>query len=138
LVLEDAMAQMLSSVSDFMVREPVAVEWWQPVSLARQKLLEHSFTYLPVIPDDGSEVRLLVADHHLARFLGPVGGEGRLDRLGAQIGHVIQSGELETAEARTVRPEMSVFEVISRMGDHPLLVTDGDRLLGIITAFDVL
>jgi CBS domain-containing protein len=35
-------------VADFMVKAPVIVEPWQPVAHARQLMLMHSFSFLPV------------------------------------------------------------------------------------------
>lgn len=47
LTLEDAISTYLQTVGDLMVADPVVVERWHPVSLARQKLLEYSFSFLP-------------------------------------------------------------------------------------------
>ncbi len=136
LVLEDALNQYLNSVADFMVPDVVMVELWQPVSLARQRMLEHSFTFLPVAPDAAEQWRL-IADHHIARYLGGMNSR-RSERLAQPVGKAIQDLGLETYEAKILSPDTPIEKARQNMGDRPFLILSGRRLVGIITAFDML
>jgi len=52
IILEDALTQFKKPiVRDFMVRNPVCAEMWQPVGFVRQQMLANSFTYLPALKD---------------------------------------------------------------------------------------
>lgn len=62
----DAMDLKDVEVKDLMVKSPVIVESWQPVAHARQLMLTHSFSCLPVkIGDDWK----LITEMSLARYL---------------------------------------------------------------------
>lgn len=84
--LEEALMAALqqpSKVSDYMVRQVVVVEPWQPVAHARQLMLTHSFSFLPVYVD--SEWKLL-SELSVARFLSPsLSRSDREVRLGTRI-----------------------------------------------------
>jgi hypothetical protein len=55
-------------VSDFMVRNPIQAELWQPVSFARQLLLINSFSYLPILMEEsGRKVVHLISDYSLTQ-----------------------------------------------------------------------
>lgn len=53
-------------VKDLMVKSPVIVEDWQPVAYARQLMLTHSFSYLPVQIDKKWK---LITEMGLARYV---------------------------------------------------------------------
>jgi hypothetical protein len=56
LVLEDALMSSLDNptVGDFMVRNPICAELWQPISYIRQQMLASSFSFLPIkVTKDG-------------------------------------------------------------------------------------
>jgi len=53
-------------VEDFMVKSPVIVEPWQPVAHARQLMLTHSFSFVPVLVN---EQWMLVSELAMARYL---------------------------------------------------------------------
>ena len=48
IILEDALMSQLSKVCQFMVRDVIEAKPWYPVSYARQQMLKHGFSYLPV------------------------------------------------------------------------------------------
>jgi hypothetical protein len=48
IVLEDGLMNGCDKVRDFMVQNPVCAEMWQPLSFIRQRMLESSFSFLPV------------------------------------------------------------------------------------------
>ena len=84
--LEEALMaapQKPSKVSDYMVRSVVVVEPWQPVAHARQLMLTHSFSFLPVYVDNGWK---LLSELSVARFLSPsLSRNQREVRLGTKI-----------------------------------------------------
>jgi hypothetical protein len=77
LVLEDALMPD-GPVADFMVRDVVTAEFWQPLSFIRRLMLEHSFSCLPIFTDEhGWRV---VSDTVLVQYLRR-DGDQRRDRL---------------------------------------------------------
>lgn len=65
--LEEAlMVDVTKTVGDLMVKSPIVIEPWQPVAHARQLMLMHSFSFLPVrIQEDW----WLLSEVGLAKFL---------------------------------------------------------------------
>ncbi len=58
------------TVNDYMVRGAVCAEPWQPISLIRQQMLAHSYSYLPVLlTEEDSPVWHLISDHWVATYL---------------------------------------------------------------------
>ena len=81
--LEEAlMADVERTVGSVMVTSPMTVEKWQPVAHARQLMLMHSFSFLPVRV---GESWWLGSELGLAKFLGG-NGETKKERLGQTIG----------------------------------------------------
>lgn len=78
---EALMADVARTVSSVMVTSPITVEKWQPVAHARQLMLMHSFSFLPVRI---GETWWLVSELGLAKFLG-VNGETKRARLGQTL-----------------------------------------------------
>jgi hypothetical protein len=67
-----------------MVRNPVYAEPWQPTGFIRQQMLANSYSYLPVLGDDG-EWRI-VSDAAIATFLGPErNSETRIKKLASTL-----------------------------------------------------
>jgi hypothetical protein len=54
------------NVGDVMVKSPITVDSWQPVAHARQLMLMHSFSFLPVCLDNNWH---LISELGLARYL---------------------------------------------------------------------
>ena len=71
LVLEDALRRRLDSpvVGDYMVRNHVCAELWQPISFIRQQMLANSFSFLPV--KSSGRDWCLISDLDIATYLGP-------------------------------------------------------------------
>src|SRR5260370_30348891 len=63
LVLEEAIMSELHQVSDFMVRNPVCAFVWQPLSFIRQTMLVNSFSYLPVLVENGGNIEWRLISH---------------------------------------------------------------------------
>lgn len=145
LILEDSLMTELECAADFMVPEPTCADLWQPVSFARQKMLLNSFSFLPVWEGDSEPRWRLLSDRGLVRFLrAPSKGSRsreRRRRLGMSLKNAVRKDLLELEEAVCCHFETPVVDVARKLTDQPCLVVDLDnpaRLLGIITAFDVL
>jgi hypothetical protein len=141
LLLEDALMFAhgpKQTVAELMVREPVAVEPWHPVAHARRLMLMHSFSNLPIHIE--GEWRLLT-EWGLARYLV---GQSKAEALGPSISSV--SEKLQLAPARVVTESTPVDDLLLRASDPPIgaalwLVVDqtaSDRLLGVISAFELI
>lgn len=139
LILEDALMASKAptlTVGDIMVREPVCVEGWHPVARARQLMLMHSFSNLPLFID--GEWRL-VNEIGLASYLThpdkPALLATAIASASRDLGLVPAILVKETAEVRTL------FEEASRAPSSLWLVTAPDRperLLGVVSAFELL
>ena len=68
IILEDALMSKCSKVSQFMVRDVVEAKLWQPVSYARQQMLKHSFSYLPIWFENEEKWKL-ISDYSVAKYL---------------------------------------------------------------------
>jgi len=137
LVLEDALMNDSTSTADYMVREPVCASIWQPLSFIRQQMLVNSFTYLPVLPTEGSTNWLFVADFHIAEYLRK--GD-RKDRLAKTLKEAVDD-QLSLEQASTCYPSTPISDVLEISKGKPVIVVEEEhpkRLLGIVTPFDLL
>lgn len=142
--LEEAIMQdngpARTKVCDFMVRGVVSVQPWQPVAHARQMMLMHSFTYLPVKVDG---VWMLVSEVSMAKYLRR-GGDARKAALAVSITDAWHRGEnkLELKPAKVVGAEDDVDEllVVANPDVASLwLVSDGrDDLAGVLSPFELM
>ncbi len=134
LILEDALMFNHNTAGDYMVRDPVCAAFWQPLSFIRQEMLANSFTYLPVW---GSDHWLLISDYCLAQYLRSGDRKSRL----AETLHEARNSGLVLERASTCVIDTPISEVLEKSKGMPVLVVDNervDRLLGIVTPFDLL
>ncbi len=142
LVLENALMNSYDKVSDFMVRNVICAELWQPLSFIRQTMLVSSFTSLPV--NQGTEDRRdwrLVSDWAVAEYLRRRSNCVQLkDLLVQPLGEALEVGRLDLPRALTCRATDAVKEVMARWDGQCVLVTRSEKgeLLGILTPYDVL
>ena len=139
LVLEDALMIKLNKAADYMVREPVCASLWQPISFIRQQLLVNSFTYLPVSVPQGKTRWQLVSDYAIADYLRK--GDKRKERLATTLEKALEEADLELEPAGICHPDASINEILELSSGKPVLVVEAgqpDRLLGIVTPFDLL
>lgn len=118
----------LTTVKEIMVVDPTIAEPWHRVDDVRVLLLASSFSTLPYKWRDRW---YLVADFHVLEYL-------RLDPRanGAQrMEEVIGSG-IKPKLAKTVSPSVRCCEL--KVAQWPILVVEEQRLVGIVTAFDLL
>jgi hypothetical protein len=142
--LEEAMMQeqqiARTRVRDFMVRDAVTVQPWQPIAYARQLMLMHSFTYLPIRI---LEQWKLVPETSMAKFL-PRGGQARKEALGCSIEEAArrESQPLQLIDARVVRPDDEVAGLLDTVNSEVAalwLVEDGHGgLAGILSPFELM
>jgi hypothetical protein len=138
LVLEDALRRSLDSpaVGDYMVRNPVCAELWQPISFIRQQMLANSFSFLPVKTEAGW---CLVSDLEIATYLG-TDTKVRNQRLARKL----DATGILLQPAKLCAVEKSLEAALHMMaGDQrPLLVCledkDQQSIVGIVTPFDLL
>lgn len=138
LILEDALRDSASPlVSDYMARNPILAETWQPVGFIRQQMLANSFSFLPVLRDG---IWHLVSDREVAMFLRSSTGAERKRRLALPL----ESAQIPFLAADCISEDSPLQDALARFKDRPLLVVDRTgvrgphRLLGIVTAFDLL
>jgi CBS domain containing-hemolysin-like protein len=131
-------------VSDYMVRDLVCADLWQPICLIRQRLLTNSFTYLPV--EEAGQWRLL-SDVQVAKYLQGCSNAERRKRLAEPL----ETAGFVLRGAKHVNETMSIDKALKKFDDvpihEPILVfrdgaKEGDNAnakpVGILTAFDLL
>lgn len=139
LILEDALDETLTTAGDFMVSSPVTVERWQPVSHARQLMLMHSFSFIPVVPEGADGEWRLLADYEIARYLRGATRDERRTRLAQSLREAMSFGGLESSAATLVALDDRISDVLSETRDRPVLVQSRHgEVVGILAAFDLL
>jgi len=143
LILEDAIMSKLTKVEEVMVPSPVSADSWQPVSHVRMTMLRESFSYLPILWNNKWHC---VSDCHVARYLrqGAL-NMSREQRLCNPVADAVRANHLVLTEPLIVRPGQRLDTLVEALESAPaLVVQDAEsgcaptRLLGIITAFDLL
>ncbi len=126
-----------NEVKDYMVREVVSVKSWQPVAHARELMLTHSFSFLPVETKGGWKV---LSEMSVASFL----RERRTERLALSIHDADQQHSGFLGKVKEVRPDSKIadlFAVPFENGARLWLVTEADssdRLLGVLSPFELM
>ena len=143
LILEDALRFMgnYKLVGDFMIRNPVCAQLWQPVSFARQIMLTHSFSYLPIKIEDRAWG--LLSDLVLAKYLqGAPSDRERKLRLAKPIDELLLEPRVEKLPAAArLRDDDQIKDILSGLKQLPCLVfneRDSEEPVGILTPFDLL
>ncbi|MBY0522818.1 MAG: hypothetical protein K2R98_05450 [Gemmataceae bacterium] len=149
LIFEDALMNgepPMTTLGDIMVRSPITAEDWHPISFVRQIMLTNSFSYLPIFWQGKWK---LISDRQIAIFLrrdAPNNGE-RNRRLGLTVSEA-RAEQLELEDAGgTTDAAAPIDSLAAKALEKPVLVVfddkrpdgqGGEKLLGIITAFDML
>lgn len=147
IVLEDALGQYKKPyVTDFMVRNPVFAEFWQPVGFIRQQMLANSFSYLPVFmdsekaPDTGEW--FVISDVAIAEYLGAERDAKIRDlRLAKSLDEALREALITLKPATPFDEGTTLGLALKHLStEHVLLVGRPKRrgLLGILTAFDLI
>lgn len=126
-------------VSDFMVKSPVTIEKWQLVAYARQLMLTHSFSYLPVFYEGKWKI---LSEISLAKYLRSDGIWKA--KIALPINLAIDHG-LKLYDASVVSPTDVVSGLIDNDDIYETkafwLVRDAerqDRLCGVLTPFELM
>ena len=123
-----------SKVKDFMVKSPVVLEPWQPVAYARQLILTHSFSYLPVYIQGWK----LVTEYGLARYLHTNTEPAKA------LSQTIESAadSLKLIDATVIRPDDEVANLIQPDSDEEFrlwLVEESEgKLCGVLSPFELM
>lgn len=142
--LEEAlMAGVERTVGNLMVTSPLVVERWQTVAHARQLMLMHSFSFLPVRIGDSW---WLVSELGLAKFL-CVNSETKKIRLGQTI-ESAKAAEMELIEVSDndlLRADMAIDPLLQQAqvqrGPMLWLVVDVGQpthLAGVLSPFELM
>lgn len=139
--LEEALMteqQARTTVKDYMVRSPVIVQPWQPVAYARQLMLMHSFSFLPVQLDGWK----LVPEASMAKFLHRNGEKKTALAMSIQDAFHLADRALELVDAHVVSPEHDVSALLAAADVHRptlWLVEDGHGgLAGVLSPFELM
>jgi CBS domain-containing protein len=129
-------------VKDYMVKSPIVVEAWQPVAQARQLMLTHSFSFLPVKLDRWK----LVSETAMARYVhfgGPLRSSWK-ERMGTSIEDAAGDG-LTLLDAKVVGLDENVHELLGETsGPHMqelrlwLVLDKYKKLCGVLSPFELM
>jgi len=154
--LDSLAHEMAQLVRDIMDPEPATVTGEDDMETVVRLLREHEVQGLPVVDGEGrlrgiiTETDLIIADEegdlHLPHYIELFGGQIYLEPLRRFEGRLrkafaSKASDMMTRDPTTIAPDAPVREaahVISETGHNRLPVTEGDRLVGIVTRVDVL
>ena len=129
-------------VEHYMVKSPVSVESWQPVAHARQLMLTHSFSYLPVKIGSWKLVSETCMAHYI-QFASKRGDEWA-DLLAISIQEAQDRG-LKLINARVVGLKEAVHSLLNESAEDKdieprlwLVVDDAERLCGVLSPFELM
>lgn len=141
LMLEEGLAMAGKIAGDLMVQNPTTAELWQNIASVRRAMLTNSYSFLPIQDRDG--VWKLLSDVSVVRYLrrAPT-AKDRNKLLGRKLRKALDDGDITLTECSRLSPDKSVDEIAKAMSHLPALIVEKDenkeRLLGILTAFDLL
>ena len=123
-------------VEDFMVKAPVTIERWQPVAHARQLMLMHSFSFLPVFIDEWK----LLSEVAMARYLRGGGIWNKM--LAATIEEASNAG-LCLVKAEVVNLKREVTELLNTTAKNSsptlwLVEEKPGALCGVLSPFELM
>jgi hypothetical protein len=144
---EGLMINVKRTIGSLMVKSPITVEPWHPVAHARQLMLMHSFSFLPIWFEDEDKWWLL-SELGLAKFLN-VSGTQRNTLLGLTIEeaskHEPKLGLAQIDENFLYTSETTIDVVLERARtiDTPTLwlvkdVERKGRLAGVLSPFELM
>ena len=144
--LEEAlMADVKRTVGSVMVKSPITVDHWQPVAYARQLMLMHSFSYLPL---RHNEQWWLLSELGLARFLNTSQTQ-KIIRLGLSIEQAMQHDPklepVQVGEGELLTANKPIEDLLKDASDRQgptlwLIIDDGrqDHLAGVLSPFELM
>ena len=121
----------MSTVSDYMVRDPVTVSPEMSVHAARRVLVEHGFSGAPVVDERGELVGILTERD----VIGAIFRSSYFQDPGSSVAECM-TGEVETLEAETEITEAARLFLQSPYRRFPVL--EENRMVGLISRRDLL
>ncbi len=123
-------------VEDFMVKTPITIEDWQPVAHARQLMLMHSFTFLPVLLGSWK----LVTEVALARYLHSYPDWTTL--VSATIKDATDNG-LNLIDAKVIGLKDNIQELLNDLPNEAetrlwLVQDDHGKLCGVLSPYELM
>ncbi|MCI0435000.1 MAG: CBS domain-containing protein [Gemmatimonadetes bacterium] len=137
LFIEEGLSEGFVNAEDYMVRDPVCAHPWEPLAFISQKMLLNSFSFLPVFEEMSKRWRV-VSDAAIVKAIRPMKPN---DRASLTLQQALDREVLALEKAPTCTPDTPVHTLLGKLDHLPVLVTarrQRDRLLGILTAFDLL
>lgn len=125
------------TVVNFMVKSPVSVELWQPVAHARQLMLMHSFSFLPIYQERWK----LLSEISMVKYLKQSSGSWK-ELLGNSIENAVQGG-LALIDAKVVDGTDEITDVLAAV-DSPnsqtlwLIEARPGVLAGVLSPFELM
>ena len=136
--------QIPTKASDYMVRDVVLVKEWQPIAHARQLMLTHSFSFLPVFLNNEWK---LISELSIAKFL-PLSLTRSQREL--RLAKSIDKAQAEGLDLISTSPVLADSDVTTLLRNHDpkepaiWLVADTydiekrDSLQGVLTPFELM
>jgi CBS domain-containing protein len=138
LLLEEVVLHELTSVEQIMVSSVIAAEGWHQLAYVRRTMLSNSFSFLPILM---TRWRLL-SDEAIVAITRVEANDVRKSRLSLTVEEAVKRHNLHLTDAKTVRPDEFVADLVTNSPPWPLLVTEdglpNGRLVGIVTPSDLL
>ncbi len=140
-MLEESLMDDLLRVKDLMVPNPIFVESWQSINHVRKLMLDNSFSFIPMVDEQGKW--WLIPDYNLMECLQTANSKNeRTKRKASKIIDGISAFWLNPKKAESCFEEDIAKELVNKLKLQPLLVfkdpKNQDRLVGILTSFDLL
>jgi predicted transcriptional regulator len=138
LILEDALTTDSKMVADFMVKDVLFAQLWEPLAYLRQKMLANSFSFLPVRQKDNTWA--LISDRSVALALHRADRK-REEILGMTLQQAIDEKLIVPDSTRLIPSDLDVNAALSEMKSQPVLVYYPDKpneVIGIVTSFDLM
>lgn len=137
-LLEDGLKTFMNKNLGSVMSSPVMhIETWRMLADVRRLMLENSFTWVPVKAD---RTWLVISDHALVKFL----ESDRKSLLTKTVADalLLPGGLAQTLEIFNQNSETRHERLLTALARGPVLVSDEnaspDRIVGIVTAFDLL
>ncbi|UTV53306.1 hypothetical protein [Burkholderia arboris] len=140
-----------NTVADYMVRSPLIVESWQPVSYARQIMLMHSFSFIPVYIDGWK----LLPETAMARFVQRVKKEAKerpdrpieSERMAMRIRDAFPNVDSGLVDANVISWDCPIDNLLNEVGapgpmlwlvTHPEAGAEARSLAGVLSPFELM
>ena len=127
------------TVADYMVKVPIFIEPWQPVAQARQLMLTHSFSFLPVLHQGRWH---LLSELAVVNYLYPMSRDSKGVALAEPISAAVTAGLILLA-AKEVSTSDEVADLLNSTAPTPnptlwLVVDKENRLTGVLSPFELM